>query len=165
MSNQPQSNILSDAGMLEVFSNKYYSGQKWEPKKGDYYVIGRNTPPHTLCKVVDVKDDAVVTTMSGYPEVSYWPKEDFLIGFGINRLHVPEYMFNYSYFFVVVEEKEAIKEEVEQSPTEKLKEASDSLVKYLNDMNHPHVKVIVDCTGAELLEGTVSVANNSHIKD
>ena len=46
-----------------------------------------------------------------------------------------------------------------------MKEAAKPLVKWLNDNCHPHVKVIVDLSGAELLEGLTSVAIEEFWKD
>lgn len=46
-----------------------------------------------------------------------------------------------------------------------LKEASEPLIKFLNEQGHPHMKVIVDCDSAELVEGVCSIKNDKHIKD
>ena len=46
-----------------------------------------------------------------------------------------------------------------------MKEAAKPLVKWLNDNCHPHVKVIVDPSGAEVLEGLTSVAIEEFWKD
>lgn len=91
---------LSSLGMVQVFDNRYYQHQLWEPKKGDYYVIGRSMQPHNLCKVVEVTDKKIFTIMLPHTDdVSDWDKETFLNDFGTNRLHVPEWMFNYPEHF------------------------------------------------------------------
>ena len=49
---------------------------------------------------------------------------------------------------------------------EELAEASKPLIKYLNEAKfHPHMKVIVDCTSAELVEGTQRFCTEEFIKD
>ena len=47
-----------------------------------------------------------------------------------------------------------------------IKEASDPLIKYLNDNHHPHVTAIVTTSSVELLEGIASAPNIfDHVKD
>lgn len=46
-----------------------------------------------------------------------------------------------------------------------LEEAAKPLVKFLCDNCHPHVKVIVEPSGAEILEGLASVKIEQFIKD
>lgn len=45
------------------------------------------------------------------------------------------------------------------------RKACEPLVKWLNENCHPHVKVIVEPTGAELVEGQKSVSIEEFIKD
>lgn len=52
------------------------------------------------------------------------------------------------------------KEQVEQ-----FKEAAKPLVKFLNDNFHPHVTIIVECGGAEILESSALVKIEEFIKD
>jgi hypothetical protein len=52
------------------------------------------------------------------------------------------------------------KEQIDQ-----FKEVSKPLVKWLNDNCHPHVKVIVEPSGAEILEGSAMVKIEEFIKD
>lgn len=42
---------------------------------------------------------------------------------------------------------------------------ADPLIKYLNDNHHPHMKIIIDPSRAELLEGVCSHATDEHILD
>lgn len=44
-------------------------------------------------------------------------------------------------------------------------EAANPLIKWLNDNIHPHAKVIVECDGAELVEGLLSHPTTEFIKD
>lgn len=48
---------------------------------------------------------------------------------------------------------------------EELKEAAKPLVKFLCDNFHPHVKIIVEPSGIEILEGLASVKIDDFIKD
>ena len=49
--------------------------------------------------------------------------------------------------------------------TEQLKEASRPLMKFLCENFHPHVKVIVDPTSAEFVEGLASVKTMEYVLD
>ena len=44
-------------------------------------------------------------------------------------------------------------------------EAAKPLLKFMNDNCHPHCRVIVDSTQAELVEGVASVIDESFLKD
>lgn len=44
-------------------------------------------------------------------------------------------------------------------------EAAKPLVKWLNENGHPHTKIVLDCTGAELVEGIASVRIEEFLKD
>lgn len=44
-------------------------------------------------------------------------------------------------------------------------DASDRLIKLLCEVAHPHIRIILDCTGLEVLEGQMSIQNSSHVKD
>jgi hypothetical protein len=46
-----------------------------------------------------------------------------------------------------------------------LEEASKPLIKFLAQNFHPHVKVIVDCGSAELLESSARIVNDEFIVD
>lgn len=47
----------------------------------------------------------------------------------------------------------------------KLEVAARPLIQYLNENHHPHTKVIVDPTSAEVVEGTMCIQNNEFLKD
>lgn len=96
---------LTDKGLLEVFSFRYYQGHVWEPKEGDYYVIGRNSPPHRLCQITTILGGTIFTRMLPFPEISDWPSSEFTKGFGVNRMYVPDYIFEYEEFIKELEEK------------------------------------------------------------
>lgn len=46
-----------------------------------------------------------------------------------------------------------------------LEEASKPLIKWMNENCHPHAKVIVETTGAELVEGIARIKNLEFVKD
>lgn len=48
---------------------------------------------------------------------------------------------------------------------EALKEAAKPLIEFINEYGHPHVRVIVDCDTAEMLEGIVSIKDDSFVRD
>ena len=50
---------------------------------------------------------------------------------------------------------------------EELERVSEPLIKFLNnpEVFHPHIKVVVDCTTAEVLEGVARINNLNHIVD
>jgi hypothetical protein len=54
---------------------------------------------------------------------------------------------------------------LKEEKIEELKLAAEPLVKWLNENCHPHVVVIVDSGGAELLEGVAKVKIEQFIKD
>ena len=84
---------LTEMQKLHALAYKYYQGQKWEPKKGDYYTTSR--ADLELYQVVDVTDTKVVTRyLVGSDNVSEWDKNGFLTeGFGVNRVWVPHFIF------------------------------------------------------------------------
>lgn len=55
--------------------------------------------------------------------------------------------------------------EGKDSRREELEELTRPLIKWLNNNYHPHVKVIVDPTSAELVEGVSSFCTVDYIKD
>lgn len=55
--------------------------------------------------------------------------------------------------------------EEKDSRREELEELTRPLIKWLNDNYHPHVKLIIDPTSAELLEGCTSFCTVDYIKD
>ncbi len=48
---------------------------------------------------------------------------------------------------------------------EEFKKASDELIKFLNSVGNPHVKVVVDPTRAELLSSSCSFINYDYVRD
>ena len=48
---------------------------------------------------------------------------------------------------------------------EEFEKAAESLIKFLGDNFHPHVTVIVRQGEAEFLEGSISIKNDSYIRD
>ena len=44
-------------------------------------------------------------------------------------------------------------------------EAAKPMMKWLNDNCHPHVKVVMDCSRVELLEGVCSNITTEFVKD
>jgi len=49
--------------------------------------------------------------------------------------------------------------------SDEFKNACKPLMKYLSENHHPHVKVIVDCNTAEMVEGMKSFESNEFILD
>ena len=94
---------LSENGLLECFSYKYYGGQKWEPQIGDFYVIGRNSPPHYICQITRETYQKLYTVMLGIGQdesETEWTIEGFSTkNFGPHRLLIPPYMFKFPEFF------------------------------------------------------------------
>ena len=85
--------LLTERQKLLAMAHKYYNHQEWIPQKGDYYTSSR--ADLELYQVVDVTDTKVCTIyVNGSGTVSEWDKETFLTeGFGINRVHVPKFVF------------------------------------------------------------------------
>ena len=52
-----------------------------------------------------------------------------------------------------------------QQERDKFEKIARPLIKFLNDNFHPHVKVVIDCTNAELLEGIYNFRTEDYIKD
>ena len=43
--------------------------------------------------------------------------------------------------------------------------AVEPVIKWLCDNTHPHTKIIVDCTSAELVEGLMRVVTDKHVRE
>ena len=43
--------------------------------------------------------------------------------------------------------------------------AVEPVIKWLCDNAHPHTKIIIDCTSAELVEGLMCVVTDKHVRD
>jgi hypothetical protein len=80
---------------LQAIEDKYYSGIKWEPKKGDYYTIIRNDL--CLCYISEENETEfeIKQTMDGkeWFNAGTFSKHTFLKDFGINRVFVSPYIF------------------------------------------------------------------------
>lgn len=87
--------VLTPMQKLHAMAYKYYSGIKWEPKKGDYYTTSR--ADLELYQVVDVTETKVMTKyLVGSDTISEWDKDRFTTeGFGVNRVHVPVFCFKF----------------------------------------------------------------------
>ncbi|MFA6132516.1 MAG: hypothetical protein WC869_00715 [Phycisphaerae bacterium] len=59
--------------------------------------------------------------------------------------------------------EDILKKEIEQKFA--FKKAAKPLIAYLNKYHHPHTKVIVDPTSAEILEGAGSVVTAEFVRD
>lgn len=49
--------------------------------------------------------------------------------------------------------------------TSEFEKLAKPLIKYLNDHFHPHVKIIIDGTSAEIVEGQMAFTTEEYIKD
>lgn len=86
---------LTSNQKLEALANKYYSNQIWNPKKGDYYTSSRNDLE--LYQIFNEDDKFFYTQYCSddYGDNSEeWEKEKFLLDFGVNRVYVPNYIFD-----------------------------------------------------------------------
>lgn len=93
--NRTHPTSLTPMQKLHAMAYKYYSGIKWEPKKGDYYTTSR--ADLELYQVVDVTETKVMTKyLVGSDTISEWDKDRFTTeGFGVNRVHVPVFCFKF----------------------------------------------------------------------
>ena len=48
---------------------------------------------------------------------------------------------------------------------QEFKELTDPLIKYLNDNHHPHMKIIIDPSSAEIVEGVNCHRTEEHWRD
>lgn len=89
-----QSHIaLTTDQKLNALAFKYYQGAKWEPKTGDYYTTSRNDLQ--LYQIVEANEMVVKTRYcdpSKGDSISEWSTENFLLDFGVNRVHVPHFI-------------------------------------------------------------------------
>lgn len=85
---------LTMAEKIEAMSLKYYSKLEWKPKKGDYYTTHRHDLE--LYRIVDEDNENLYTVYCHVPdcERSVWRKDEFLKGFGENRVWVPPFVLN-----------------------------------------------------------------------
>lgn len=52
-----------------------------------------------------------------------------------------------------------------QNKREEFLAAARPMIKWINDNGHPHMKVIVDCTHAELVEGLMMHGTEEYVRD
>lgn len=85
---------LTQAQKLHALAHRFYQHGKWTPKAGDYYTTAR--ADLELYQVVDIKGGTVFTKyMVGDGLVSEWREDEFTVcGFGLQRVHVPGWVFD-----------------------------------------------------------------------
>jgi len=84
---------LTEAQKLLALSLKYYQGQEWKPKKGDYYTTSRNDLE--LYQIVGESEDSFYTRYCDRECVDQkWIKSNFLKNFGMKRVYVPIWILN-----------------------------------------------------------------------
>lgn len=79
---------------LAALSYRFYQGIEWTaPKAGDYYTTPRNDLE--LYHVVKIENGIVFTEYCSLPGVlTEWPESEFTsVGFGPQRTHVPNFIF------------------------------------------------------------------------
>lgn len=87
--------MLTERQKLLALEHRFYNHQKWIPKEGDYYTSTRSDLE--LYRVVGINETKIFTVYADENRsetISEWDKETFLTeGFGINRVHVPDFIF------------------------------------------------------------------------
>lgn len=84
---------ISPRQKLLAIEVKYYQGQKWEPKVGDYYTIVRNDLK--LFQIVREDKGEFFFLCNEYEGEGSFPVEGFATkDFGPNRVHVPQWIFD-----------------------------------------------------------------------
>ena len=85
---------LTHQQKLEAMAHKYYSHQTWVPKKGDFYTLSR--ADLELYQVLEADEEKVVTSYLpvGERPTATWKRDEFLTGFGLNRVHVPHFILD-----------------------------------------------------------------------
>ena len=80
---------LTSKQKLTALSMRFYSGQKWIPKAGDYYTTPRDDLE--LYQVVKIENGKVYTKYCDKDcALSKWDEIDFTSkGFGVHRVYVP----------------------------------------------------------------------------
>lgn len=77
---------------------KYYQGQAWHPEAGDYYTICRSDLELYQLKEYDHAADTVVFELVSEDQETFpstLNMEEFYNEFHENRVHVPEFIFEY----------------------------------------------------------------------
>ncbi len=94
---------LTEKQKLQVLADRFYlqdfCNNAWKPKKGDYYTSVRNDLE--LYYIIDEDEECFYTIYcdtSKYGDnlvnPAKWLKTEFLVGFGVNRVEVKDYIFN-----------------------------------------------------------------------
>lgn len=85
--------FTSDMKLQSIAQKYYLGGIEWIPKAGDYYTSTR--ADLELYQVVKVTDTQIFTRYVKHDsEIAAWDKDGFTCeGFGINRVHVPDFVF------------------------------------------------------------------------
>ena len=80
---------LTPSQKLSALSMRFYSGQQWEPKAGDYYTTPRDDLE--LYRVVKIESGKVYTEYCDKEcGLAEWDEDGFTTkGFGVHRVHVP----------------------------------------------------------------------------
>lgn len=80
---------LTPSQKLSALSMRFYSGQQWEPKAGDYYTTPRDDLE--LYRVVKIENGKVYTEYCDREcSLAEWDEDGFTTkGFGVHRVHVP----------------------------------------------------------------------------
>jgi hypothetical protein len=106
-----KSKVLTLKKKLSAIALKYYNHLPWNPKKGDYYTSSREDLE--LYIVVDVDDEFVYTEYTKTEcTTSKWPKNEFLLGFGLCRVYVPDYVIDMEEVNEVEEYKRGLIKEI-----------------------------------------------------
>jgi len=91
---------LTPEQKLAAIENRFYNHQSWLPKLNDYYTLTRSSMGMELFQIVTETETQfgikLIYSDSGasQDEPTMFDKTDFLEGFGICRVHVPEYILN-----------------------------------------------------------------------
>lgn len=111
---------LTEKQKLNALAFKYYQGQKWEPKAGDYYTTSR--ADLELYQVVEVTEDKVKTKyLIPDSPISEWDKSGFLTeGFGVNRVWVPDWVLSMDIIPIVIKSADEFKSFALQKLTEQM---------------------------------------------
>jgi hypothetical protein len=82
---------LTESQKLEALALKYYQGGvEWKPSKGDFYTTSR--ADLELYQIVDADENTIKTKYCDTDKgnsITEWKADEFLKGFGLNRVHVP----------------------------------------------------------------------------
>lgn len=90
---QAQTELTVNQKMHALSNAMYQGGVKWIPKAGDYYTSSR--ADLELYKIVSIENGKIKTKYAhSDTEPMEWDEETFLTkGFGVNRIHVPNWIF------------------------------------------------------------------------